>query len=772
MNGLLGALGSLFTAPPGNVIYYLILAFSVAASLQAALAGRGRGLASRYRRTALGLGAMLAALILLVAVGIAAVASMPSLAGALPSLDRAASFILVTWAIWLWAFPATARPFDLGALVLSGAAILAGVLGAIPSLSGAVFQGYNLHPNDTLWQLSTLGLLLLGAILLYLRRPEGFGTGLAFAAVVLLAHALHLIFRQPGDYSGIVRVGHMAAFPLLLTLSQRSTAWAPDVQASAAVTEIQAAESGRPGTDPKVVHALLGLAGETDPVRLHRAMARAVSRAMQADVCLIVQPMADTDHISISTGYDLIREEYLRGAQVDYSLIPRLANAIQHGRAARFLANRIAGDVEALGSLLGLEEPGNLLSAPITTTENEVLGAVVLLSAYSQREWTGEDQTLLVSMAASLAPVIKRGREVERRDSERDGLGEALVASKAEVLQLQKRNDELSLQLETLALESEQAAAEVAEAAGLRASVLRSDARIRELEAALEIAKRSSQPATPDVGERPPSASRPPGASDRVAPALDWDAGGRPGAREAALGAAAISQELRQSLTAILGYTDLLLGESVGILGTLQRKFVERMRASTERAGSRLEKMIQLIGPELQSPQPEPEALDLNRIIDEALAQASDQIRRKKIAIHLHAPQSAGTANVDREVLQQILVHLLQNAGEASPAEGTIAIKVLPTMDQGRPHLMIQVKDSGGGIPEEQLPLIFRRRDAGARMEGASDRTARLAVARSLTETQRGRMWVENEPGVGATLCVLLPVALAPVRLAWDGESH
>jgi len=46
---------------------------------------------------------------------------------------------------------------------------------------------------------------------------------------------------------------------------------------------------------------------------------------------------------------------------------------------------------------------------------------------------------------------------------------------------------------------------------------------------------------------------------------------------------AAIAQELRQPMSSIVGYTELLLGESVGLLGSMQRKFVERIKASSER---------------------------------------------------------------------------------------------------------------------------------------------------------------------------------------------
>ena len=60
-----------------------------------------------------------------------------------------------------------------------------------------------------------------------------------------------------------------------------------------------------------------------------------------------------------------------------------------------------------------------------------------------------------------------------------------------------------------------------------------------------------------------------------------------------------ISQELRQPMSSIVGYTDLLLGESVGILGALQRKFVERIKASTERIDNLINDLIREIVSEM-----------------------------------------------------------------------------------------------------------------------------------------------------------------------------
>jgi signal transduction histidine kinase len=224
---------------------------------------------------------------------------------------------------------------------------------------------------------------------------------------------------------------------------------------------------------------------------------------------------------------------------------------------------------------------------------------------------------------------------------------------------------------------------------------------------------------------------------------------------------ASISQELRQPMSSIIGYTDLLLGESVGILGALQRKFVERIKASTERIGNLIEDMIKLNTMETDLAGLKPETVDLNAIIDNAMSYTSSQVREKNISLHLELPKKISPIYADREALQQIFVHLLQNAGAASPVEGKIRLKVETRNEKGQDYVMIQVSDTGGGIPSEDLPRVFTRlyRADNVLIEGVGDTGVGLSIAKTLTEAQRGRIWVESEPGVGATFSVLLPIS-------------
>jgi signal transduction histidine kinase len=223
---------------------------------------------------------------------------------------------------------------------------------------------------------------------------------------------------------------------------------------------------------------------------------------------------------------------------------------------------------------------------------------------------------------------------------------------------------------------------------------------------------------------------------------------------------ASIAQELRQPMSSIIGYTDLMLGESVGILGALQRKFVERVKASTERIGSLIDDLIQITSLETGLMSLKPETVDLNLIIDNAMAYTSSQLREKNISLRIDLPEALQPIQADREAIQQTLVHLLQNAGAASPIEGSVTLRVRTEQENSQDYVLLQIADTGGGIPPEDIERVFSRlyRADNVLIEGVGDTGVGLSIAKALTEAQGGRIWVDTEVGTGSTFSVLLPI--------------
>ncbi|MEI2420434.1 ATP-binding protein, partial [Arthrospira platensis SPKY2] len=96
-------------------------------------------------------------------------------------------------------------------------------------------------------------------------------------------------------------------------------------------------------------------------------------------------------------------------------------------------------------------------------------------------------------------------------------------------------------------------------------------------------------------------------------------------------------------------------------------------------------------------------------IIDNAVAYTSSQLREKNISLRFDMPEALQPIQADREAIQQILIHLLQNAGAASPVEGSITLRVRTEREKEQDYILMQVADTGGGIPAEDIERVFSR---------------------------------------------------------------
>ncbi len=777
MSALFSQIFSLLTAPPGNIIYHLVLVFSIAGALQFAFNHWRSSEFPQARRMMLGLGLLLLAQFFMFAFSGLGWQGIINPTASLPPLDRAFTLFSIVWIAWLWAFPEPSRSADASAILLSlliGAALGISLL-TWPHQSS--LTTYNVTADDLLWQIASLSLIFIGALILLIRRPNGYGNGLAVFALIFLGHLGHLAFHEDGNYSGIIRLAYLAAYPILLTLPQRFSAPASvgtvNISMSAekpskARRETAAVqERRRYSTDPKTFHALLALAAESSAPKVDQAITRAIAQTMLADLCFLVYITENKNQMIIASGYDLIREESIDGGNLSKNAIPMLSNSMQRGRALRMPASSTSADIKGLSEFLGLQSPGNLLEVPIVNPDKESTGGIILLSPYSNRLWSAEDQAFLTSIAASLVPIIQRGQKMSKLEQADEQARKTLEAAQNHIAELEKQSSELKQQVDALKSQSERSQGE--SIASLMEVQEESQRTIEELQKELELARtkrgRSESQVERELRATLQDVAR---LQNQLAESnirfLELEKAGKAGHNkpsEQAEVIASISQELRQPMSSIVGYTDLLLGESVGILGSLQRKFVERIKASTERVGSLIDDLIQVTTLESGLADLKMEPVDLNKIIDNAMSYTGSQLREKNISLHLDLPRKLASLNADREALQQIMIHLLQNAGAATPVEGTIQLKVQTVNDKGQDYIMIQVTDSGGGISAEDLPRVFTRlyRADNVLIQGIGDTGVGLSITKTLTEAQHGRIWVESDPGKGSTFSVLLPIA-------------
>ena len=765
------------TMPPGNLIYHLVLAFSIAGALQGAVQLWQTSQFPQAKRAILGLGILLALQALLFVVSGFMERGSPNQVNILPPLDRAVTLISLTWIAWLWAFPEPMRSADAATLLLNLLTVaflgltLASWLQADPAAS------LNHTTLDIIWQALSLAFVLLGIMALVVRRPNRWGHGLAMLILAFAGHLAAILLPSSGNYPGAVRLAQIALFPILLTLAQRFPA--PGVPARPGLEKPKksdkaekaepdapagqpAQERRRYSTDPKTFHALLSLAAETDPDKIGNALTRSVAQTTLADLSFLVIPGGDKNLI-ISSGYDLIREENLSGTSLPMDSVPLLANAVQRGRPLRLPASSTSSDLKGLGKALGISSAGHLLSVPVISPERGPIGAFLLLSPYSNRLWSAEDQAFLGNVATLFVPILERGQRLATLEQERN-----LATENASTAQ--KKFDELSAQYESDRVNASQMQGQTENTVAQAAMQEEAQKLIEQLKAENERLRISGgeDGVSGDQAEHElrlalqENAHLQNALADANIKILEMEK--RPASAisgDQAEVAASISQELRQPMSSIVGYTDLLLGESVGILGALQRKFIERIKASSERIGGLVNDLIQVTTQEAAHAELKPESVDLNLIIDNAVAYTSTQIREKNITLQLDTPDVPPQIQTDREALQQIIIHLLQNAGAATPAEGTIGLYIQFQQQDQKEYLQIEVTDSGGGIAPEDIEHVFKRRYRADHIliQGLGDTSVGLSIAKSLVDAQNGRIWVDSKPDIGATFSVLLPIS-------------
>ena len=810
----LGQILSLLTTPSGNLIYYIVLVFSIASALLVSVQHLRISEFPQVRRTVFGLSIILGLQLVLFIVSGTFWQNLLNQQTVLPPLDRAVTLLTLIWIIWLWAFPEPSQPADAATLLLNLLGVMVLGLTLIFWAQNSA-RAFNLSEFEVIWQILSLLLILIGIVGLVLRKPNGWRNGLAMLALAFLGHLVSLIFPLDGNFPGFVRLTQLAMFPFLLALSQRFPA--PVSAHPIIIRSTQTGESMRErrrySTDPKTFHSLMSLAAENDVDKIAQIVTRGIAQAMLADLCFLITLREDKS-LAIASGYDLIREETLKGASINRKEIPLLAATIERGRPLHLPASSTSSDLKGLGQILSLANPGHLLSVPIVSRARGPLGSILILSPYSNRLWNAEDQTYLSSIATQFLPILERVRRIATLETEREQSIQEAHSAIEQSAEIQRKYEQVATEVESLREKNSQAQVQAENMAALLVSREKDEKAIeslkneteqlrngenvlsadnaqlkRDLDQSLEeveslreknvqaqlqaenmaslIVSREKDEETIGQLKRDLDQIRKEAehlqsqlveTNEKVAESKKQ--------QDAPLGNKEIEtitpilQELRQPVSSIIGYTDLLMGESVGILGALQRKFLERIKASGERAGNLLGDLTQITQPESGMVESKRELLDLNLIIDNAMSYTGSQIRDKNITLRLDLTETTLRLYADRDSLQQILIHLLQNATAVTRTEGSIVLRI-QLLSEGDYHfLSVQVADGGGGITPDDIPYVFARRyrSEHAHIQGLGDTGVGLSIAKKLIEAQNGRIWVETESGTGSTFSALLPV--------------
>jgi signal transduction histidine kinase len=217
---------------------------------------------------------------------------------------------------------------------------------------------------------------------------------------------------------------------------------------------------------------------------------------------------------------------------------------------------------------------------------------------------------------------------------------------------------------------------------------------------------------------------------------------------------ATVSHDLKQPLTAIKGYVDLL---------TYQNLVVEEGQPYAERVLGAVSNMRRLIDDLLDLAHIESgmqlnlRPVDLRLLIAEATQGVEDAAQQKNITLSFDVPEGLPRVRADYGRAAQIVTNLVSNAVKYTPDGGHVVVRVVPD----KTLAAISVQDDGHGIGPADLPYIFDKfyRVRTGETEGIEGTGMGLAIVKSLVDAHGGDITVASELGEGSTFTVTLPVA-------------
>jgi len=224
-----------------------------------------------------------------------------------------------------------------------------------------------------------------------------------------------------------------------------------------------------------------------------------------------------------------------------------------------------------------------------------------------------------------------------------------------------------------------------------------------------------------------------------------------------------VSHELQTPLTAIKGYTELILKGKLGAVTGEQRRGLEVAQRNADRLIVMIENLLSLARTEKDMPAMRVVTFPLWDLIEECIELLRETADRKHLSLATRYLTEDLHIRGDREKISQVFLNLLSNAIKFSTEAGEITI----TVRKGkRGFLIVEVRDTGVGIPAEDLEKIFDRfyrahEEAGG--DPASGTGIGLTIVRDILRLHGCTIRADSRPGEGAVFTLTLPQAEAVV---------
>ena len=206
-----------------------------------------------------------------------------------------------------------------------------------------------------------------------------------------------------------------------------------------------------------------------------------------------------------------------------------------------------------------------------------------------------------------------------------------------------------------------------------------------------------------------------------------------------------VSHELKTPLTSIIGYVDTLI-ENENIDEKTSNKFLKIIKDEADRLGILIQDLLNLSKFEDSNPDLKPG--DVEQLIKKTISILKEKANKKNITIKTEIENDLSQVYMIKEQIEQVMINLIDNAIKYTPKNGEIEVKVTDRNEK----ILVEVKDNGIGIPDEDKQRIFERfyRVDKARSRSMGGTGIGLSIVKHIIKSHDSEINLESESGEGS----------------------